>query len=134
MNEEKLEEILNKIGRENVPPNAALIAERVSQNFSTVLKIPQPRQSFFGPLRLIAAAAVIVLVFAAGRWSKSLPQGHPSPAITAYAQMNSQNNTDSFWRQRAIAAMQSRLTVQTNISYTEKFNAYKKYLKEKYND
>ena len=70
MNEEKLKQILKKIGRTDVPPNAAMIAERASRNFSAVLKIPQPKQSFFSPLRLIAAAAVIVLAFTAGRLSK----------------------------------------------------------------
>jgi hypothetical protein len=131
MSEEKLKQILKEIGRTDVPPEAALIAGRVSRNFDAALKIARPKQWIFTPARFVAAAAVVILVFVTGRWSKSLPQVQPSDEIAAYAQRALQNNPDSFWRQKAIAAMQSKPTVQTNLSYTEKLNDYKRYLKEK---
>jgi hypothetical protein len=136
MNEEKLEQILNKMGRADIPPNAALIAERASRNFDTALKIVKPRQWFFTPVRLMAAAAVMILVFAAGRWSKP-PQAQPSsPDLSAYATSlmthpSVQQDKDSFWRQKALAAMKPRPYAQNGLSQTTLLNAYKQHLKEK---
>ncbi len=133
MNEEKLEQILNKIGRTDVPPNVALIAERASRNFDAALKIAQPKQWFFTPGRLIAAAAVIILVFAAGRWSKEISPAPSSKAVYAGAPSAytiSKKNPDSFWQQKATTVRQLRPAVQTNISYTEMLNVYKQYLKK----
>ncbi|MGA2070465.1 MAG: hypothetical protein ABSG97_03875 [Sedimentisphaerales bacterium] len=130
MNEEKLKQILNEIGRTDIPPSAALIAERASRNISAVLKIEQPKHRFITAARFVAAAALVVLAFytglSVGRHAKPLPL---TENIVAYKTSNA--NADSFWQQKAIAAMQSRPTVQTDISYTEKLNAYKQYLKEK---
>jgi len=137
MNEEKLKQILNKIGQADVPPNAALIAERASRNFDSALKIAQPKQWFFTPLRLLAAAAVMILVFAAGRWSKPLPPTSSLPEVASYAQPVSAypavgKNPDSFWQQKAQAAMQPRPHAQTSFNRTELINTYKQYLKEKH--
>jgi hypothetical protein len=139
MNEEKLKQILNKIGQADVPPNATLIAERASRNFDSALKIAQPKQWFFTPVRLIAAAAVVIFVFAAGRWSKSIPQASPSPEVASYAQPVSAypavgKNPESFWQQKALAAMQPRPYAQTSFTNIEMLNAYKQYLKEKHYD
>jgi hypothetical protein len=139
MNEKKLKQILNKIGQADVPPNIALIAERASRNFDAALKIAQPKQWFFTPFRLIAAAAVIILVFAAGRWSKSIPQASPSPEVAVYTKPIStypavDKNTESFWQQKALVAMQPRPYTQNQLSQTALLNIYKQYLKEKYND
>ena len=139
MNEEKLKQILNKIGQAGVPPNATLIAERASRNFDSALKIAQPKQWFFTPLRLLAAAAVMILVFAAGRWSKPLPPTSPLPEVASYAQPVSaypavDKNPESFWRQKALAAMQPRPYAQNELSQTALLNFYKQHLKEKYND
>ena len=131
MNEEKLKQILNKIGQADVPPNATLIAERASRNFDSALKIAQPKQWFFTPLRLLAAAAVMILVFAAGRWSKSIPQASPSPEIIVAAGTYN-GNSDSFWQQKALAAMQPRPYSQNELSQTALLNIYKQYLKEKH--
>jgi hypothetical protein len=135
MNEEKLKQILSKIGQADVPPNAALIAERVSRNFDAALKIAQPRQLLFTPLRLIAAAAVVIFAFAIGRWSGPLRQASQSPGVASYAQPVSvypavQKNPESFWQQKAMAAMQPRRYVQTSFNRTELANAYKQYLRE----
>ena len=137
MNEEKLKQILNKIGQADVPPNATLIAERASRNFDSALEIAQPKQWFFTPVRLIAAAAVVIFVFAAGRWSKSIPQASPSPEVASYTQPVSAypavgKNRDSFWQQKALAAMQPRPYSQNEISQTALLNVYKQYLKEKH--
>ena len=137
MNEEKLKQILNKIGQAVVPPNATLIAERASRNFDSALKIAQPKQWFFTPLRLLAAAAVMILVFAAGRWSKPLQPASSLPEVASYAQPASAypavyKNTESFWQQKALAAMQPRPYSQNEISQTALLNLYKQYLKEKH--
>jgi len=137
MNEEKLKQILNKIGQADVPPNAILIAERVSRNFDSALKIAQPKQWFFTPLRLLAAAAVMILVFAAGRWSKPLPPTSSLPEVASYTQPVSAypavgKKPDSFWQQKAQAAMQPRPHAQTSFNRTELINTYKQYLKEKH--
>jgi hypothetical protein len=109
MNEEKLKQILTRIGQTEVPPDIAMIAEKSSQNFSAVLKIPRTKQSFFTPLRLIAAAAVIIIAFSAGRWSK--PAASPvvstyNPGMTASVTVN--KNPEGFWQQKVVAAMQPR--------------------------
>ncbi|MGD1042305.1 MAG: hypothetical protein ABR913_04490 [Sedimentisphaerales bacterium] len=137
MNEEKLKQILNKIGQADVPPNATLIAERASRNFDSALKIAQPKQWFFTPLRLLAAAAVMILVFAAGRWSKPFPPTSSLPEVASYAQPVSaypavSKNPDSFWQQKALAAMQPRPYSQNELSQTALLNVYKQYLKEKH--
>ena len=135
MNEEKLKQILNKIGQTDVPPNVAMIAERASRNFDAALKIAQPKQLVLTPLRLIAAAAVIILAFAAGRWSNSIPQAPQSHEVTVYSKPIStypaiNKNSESFWQQKAIAAMQPRPYAQTSFNRTELAKAYKQYLKE----
>ena len=139
MNEEKLKQILNKIGQAGVPPNATLIAERASRNFDSALKIAQPKQWFFTSLRLLAAAAVMILVFAAGRWSKPIPQASPPPEVAVYTKPISTypavgKNPDSFWQQKAQAAMQPRPYAQTSFTNIEMLNAYKQYLREKHYD
>jgi citrate synthase len=135
MNEEKLKQILNKIAQADVPPNAALIVERASRNFDTALKISHLRQWYFTPVRLVAAAAVIVIAFAAGRWSKSEPQMSPSPEVS-YAQrislnMNVEKNGSSFWQQKALAAMQPRPYAHAQFDQSRLLNAYKQYLKDR---
>jgi hypothetical protein len=137
MNEEKLKQIQNKIGQADVPPNATLIAERASRNFDAALKIAQPKQWVFTPVRLIAAAAVVIFVFAAGRWSKPFPPTSSLPEVASYTQPASaypavDKNTESFWRQKALAAMQPRPYAQTSFTNIEMLNAYKQYLKEKH--
>ncbi|MGD0552753.1 MAG: hypothetical protein ABSB25_08885 [Sedimentisphaerales bacterium] len=139
MNEEKLKQILNKIGQADVPPNAILIAERASRNFDSALKIAQPKQWFFTPARLIAAAAVVIFAFAAGRWSMPLQRASPSPEVAVYTKSISTypavgKNPESFWQQKALAAMQPRPYTQDQTSQTALLNAYKQYLKEKHYD
>jgi hypothetical protein len=131
MNDEKLKQILNKIGQADVPPDISLLAGQVSRNFSAALQIPRPQYWFLTPVRLLAAAAVIVFAFALGRWSTPAP-----PPITVYAmqsptRLTAQSNNDSFWQQKAIVLVQSRPYAQ---STSELLNLYKQHLKEKQND
>ena len=135
MNEEKIERILNKIGQTDVPPNVALIAEKASRNFDLALKIAQPRQLVPTPVRLIAAAAMIIFAFAAGRWSTQMSPASQSSNITAYTEATSSypitgKNPNSFWRQKAITAMQPRPYAQTSFNGTELINAYKQHFKK----
>jgi len=140
MNEEKLKQILNKIGQTDVPPDIARIAGQNSQAFTAALNVLQspPHTGFFTGLRLIAAAAIVIFAFAIGRFSRPLPITSTSPAATLYASAifvsgTTNKNADSFWQQKAMAAMQSRPYVQSTTA-TNRFNAYKQYLKEKYNE
>jgi hypothetical protein len=139
MNEEKIERILEKIGQADVPPNVALIAERASRNFDAALKIAQPKQWFFTHVRLIAAAAVVIFAFTAGRWSTTITQPSPSPEVAVYTKSIStypavEKNPKSFWQQKAVAAMQPRPYAQTQFDQNRLLNAYKQYLKEKHYD
>ena len=145
MNEEKLKQILNKIGQSDVPPDVACIAEQTSQRFTAALNILQaqrpPLSTFFIGFRRIAVAAVILFTFAiglsVGRWSKP-PQMAPPPLdVAAYTSSilthpTEQENKNSFWRQKALAAMQPRPYAQTQFSQTALLNDYKQYLKEKH--
>jgi hypothetical protein len=142
MNEEKLTQILNKISQTEVPPDITCIAEQTSQSFTAALNVLQAqrpqRTRFFIGLRLLAAAAVILLVFAIGL---SVGQRF-TPPQTKLSSLNLigyalpvpthpvvQQTKESFWRQRALAAMQPRPYAQ---SATSLLNAYKQYLKEKH--
>jgi hypothetical protein len=147
MNEEKLIEILKNIGQTEVPPNIARIAEQTSQRFAAALNIPQAqrpeRTRFVIGLRRLAAAAVIIFAFAiglsVGRWSTppqtqlsslNLP-GYASPMLT---HPTVQQAKDSFWRQKALAAMQPRPYAQTRFDKTSLLVGYEQYLKEKHYD
>jgi hypothetical protein len=145
MNEEKLKQILNKIGQSDVPPDIARIAEQTSQRFTAALNILQAqrpqRTRFVIGLRLLAAAAVIVFAFAiglsVGRWSKPPQTQLSSLDLSAYASSlmthpTARQDKDSFWRQKALAAMQPRPYAQTQFSQTALLNGYKQYLKEKH--
>ena len=136
MNEEKIKQILTNLGQTDVPPNAALIAEQTSQRFAATLNILQAQQpplsTFFVGFKRIAVAASILLAFAiglsAGRWSKPTPSFNVAAyTSTTPAYMTTSKNTDGFWRQKALAAMQPR----PQFNQTALLNAYKQYLKEK---
>jgi hypothetical protein len=145
MNEGKLIQILNKIGQTEVPPNATLIAEQTSQSFTAALnalQVQRPQRTrFVIGLRLLAAAAVILLAFAIGLsvGQRSTPPqtqlsslnftGYTLPVSTHPA---AQQTKESFWRQKALAAMQPRPYTQTKFDKTSLLNAYKQYLKEKH--
>jgi hypothetical protein len=145
MNEEKLKQILNKIGQSDVPPDIARIAEQASQRFTAALNILQtqrpPLATFFIGFKRIAVAAVILFTFAVGlsvgRWSRPLqpaPLSHDVAAYTSSMLTHSteQENKNGFWRQKALAAMQPRPYAQTGFDKAGPLNGYKQYLKEKH--
>jgi hypothetical protein len=147
MNEEKLKQILNKIGQSNVPPNIVQIAEQTSQKFTAALNILQTqrpqRTRFVIGLRLLAAAAVVVLAFYVGLsvGQRSTPPqrelislelaGYASPMPT---HPTVQQAKDSFWRRKAVAAMQPRPYAQTRFDKKELLFGCNQYFKEKHYD
>lgn len=144
MNEEKLIEILKNIGQTEVPSNVTHIAEQTSQRFAAALDILQAqrpeRTRFIIGLRLLAAAAVVIFVFAiglsVGRWSTP-PQTQlsllnlPGYALTMPTHPAVQQ-ADGFWQQKALAAMQPRPYSQIQTTKINLLNAYRQYLKEKH--
>ena len=145
MNEEKLKQILNKIGQTNVPPEITSIAEQAPQRFTAALNILQaqrpPLATFFIGFKRTAVAAVILFTFAVGlsvgRWSKPPQTQLSSLDLSAYASSlmthpTARQDKDSFWRQKTLAAMQPRPYTQTQFSQTTSLNSYKQYLKEKH--
>ena len=145
MNEEKLKQILNKIGQSDVPPDITHIAEQTSQRFTAALNILQTQQpplaTFFIGFKQIAVAAVILFTFAVGlsvgRWSKPPQLVSPSLDVAAYTSSmlthpTEQENKNGFWRQKALAAMQPRPYAQTGFDKAVPLNGYKQYLKEKH--
>jgi hypothetical protein len=90
---------------------------------------------------LTIAAAILFafgIGFSIGRWSKP-PQSPPSLNIIDYTSVVSMYPTApkaeaSFWRRKALAAMQPRPYVQSYFDKTSLFNTYKQYLKEKHYD
>lgn len=92
--------------------------------------------------KLAVAAAIFIAFgtgFFTGRWSKP-PQSAPlSLDVTGYTSAvlvypTAQKTEDSFWRQKALAAVQPRPYAQTQNIKTSLLNTYKQYLKEKYYD
>jgi hypothetical protein len=145
MNEEKLKQILNKIGQTDVPPDVTGIAEQTSQRFTVALNILQaqrpPLATFFIGFKRIAVAAVILFTFAiglsVGRWSMPPQTAPPSLDVATYTSSilthpTEQENKNSFWRQKALAAMQPRPYAQTGFDKAGPLNDYKQYLKEKH--
>ena len=147
MNEEKIKQILNKIGQTGVPPEIAGLAEQASQRFAATLNILQAqrpqRTRFVTGLRLLAAAAVIVFAFAIGLsvGQRSTPPqtqlssldlaGYASPMPT---HPTVQQAKDSFWRQKTLAAMQPRPYAQMRFDKKGLPFGYNQYLKEKHYD
>jgi hypothetical protein len=136
MNEEKLEQILNRIGRISVPPDAAGIAEQNQQSFTAALPLLGHKSSLWVKgFKMSAIAACILSAFVIGRWLRP-PNMLPSSLDTAsYTQTTSllsetYNDSDDFWRQKAIAATQPRPYVQTRFTESDLINTYKQYLKE----
>ncbi len=139
MNEEKLKQILKKIGQADVPEDIIQIAEKTSRSFSDALNILQTqkrqRNKFVIGFRLLATAAVIAIAFVAGRLSKpQTPVKVLAYDSTTSAYATTGKNPESFWQQKILAAMKTRPYTHTQFNQTSLLNAYKQYLKEKHND
>jgi hypothetical protein len=92
--------------------------------------------------KLATAAAIFIafgIGFSTGRWSKPTQLAPPSSDVTGYTSAipvypTAPKAEDSFWRQKALAAMQPRPYAQTQTTKTSLLNTYKQYLKEKHYD
>ena len=91
----------------------------------------------------LALAAVIFIAFgigfSIGRWSKPPLLAPRSFDVTGYISAfpvypTNPKSEDSFWRRKALTAMQTRPYIQTKTIKTTLLNAYKQYLKEKDHD
>ncbi|MHC4110178.1 MAG: hypothetical protein ACYSUY_03835 [Planctomycetota bacterium] len=82
MKPENIEEILNKLGTEDVPADARQIAQEISKDFSETLK--QPKRYIFleyimkSPIKKLAAAAAIIIgvLVSINLWDKSIPTAY----------------------------------------------------------
>lgn len=92
------------------------------------------------PITKFAVAAAIFIIFgigfSVGRWSKPTRLALPSLDVTGYTSAvlvypTAPKAEDSFWRQKALAAIQPRPYAYAQFTKTELLNAYKQYLKEK---
>ena len=147
MDDGKIEKIMNTIGKETVPSEVYKMAEDISRDFSETLTGPEHHVWFAhiapGKIRRLAVAAVILFAFAigfsVGRLSKPaqpVPVGVEVIAGESAALMypSAAASEDSFWRQKALAAMQPRIYAWDRFSEISSLDAYKQYLKEKRND
>jgi hypothetical protein len=95
-----------------------------------------------GVMKLTVAAAILItfgIGFSIGRWSKPTQSASPSLNVTSYVSIVPAHPTaskaeDSFWRRKALAAIQPRPYIQTQTTKTTLLNAYKQYMKEKDHD
>jgi hypothetical protein len=152
--ENKVEDILRKLGGEEVPADAQRIAAETIKSFrkdveqggfeSTNLHGGR-RMLITGRFSGVAAAAIVFLAFligvGTGRWSKSgaIPAKSQSIDVSnlprvkrvAYAVEDAE---ESFWRAKAIASLRPKpyrgpKTYENKIGLWE---SYGKYMKEKY--
>lgn len=150
MKNRDIDDIMKNIGKDTVPPDVYKTAEDMSRDFSESLTESRQSEHHILFTRIaasritrLAAAAIILVVFGtgffAGRWSKAY---QPAPAGVEFAAGSSASSLyptaveseDSFWRQKALAAMQPRTYTQGRFSEISSLGAYKQYLKEKHYD
>jgi hypothetical protein len=89
--------------------------------------------------KLAVAAAIFIAFgfgFSIGRWAQPPQSEPPSFDVTAYTSITqlyptSPKTDDSFWRRKALAAMQPKPYGQIPTTKTSLLNVYKQYLKEK---
>jgi len=146
MKDEKLNEILEQLGGEELPEDMRKLAEEISRQSADVLNFP--RIPGFGRMRIspfsfAAAAAVIIFVFTIGFYagkqsspsqfqvsslnSSSYPEQYPEQTARKQSQ-------DGFWRRKALAVMQPKSCPQIKFSKVNILKAYRQYLQEKHND
>jgi hypothetical protein len=95
-----------------------------------------------GAMKLAIAAAIIIAFgvgFSVGQRSRTTQLATYSLDVASYTTAVSTHPTapkteDSFWRQKAVAAMQPRPYAQTRFDKTSLLVGNKQYLKEKYYD
>jgi len=89
-------------------------------------------------MKLAVAAAILITFgvgFFTGRWSKPVPPPHllNITGYTSAARVNPATTKaeNSFWQQKALAALQPRPYVQSHNTKVSLLDIYKQYLKEK---
>jgi hypothetical protein len=95
-----------------------------------------------GVVKIAVAAAILIafgIGFSVGRWSKPTRPARYSLDVTGYTSAISVYPTvpkaeDSFWRQKALAAVQPKPYIQNQFTKTNLIDAYKQYIKGKYYD
>jgi len=146
MSNEKLNEILGKLGSEKLPGDVHKFAEEISHRSVDVLSFP--RVSTFGPVRMslfrfAAAAAVIIFVFTFGFYVGK--QSSPSQFQVSQLKNGSyleqypgqtadEQKQDGFWRRKALAVMQPKSRSKIKLSKVDILQAYSQYFQEKHND
>jgi hypothetical protein len=149
MKDRDIDDIMKDIGKETVPPDVYKTAEEMSRDFSESLAESQQPEHHILFTRIatsritrLAAAAVILFVFTtgffAGRWSKAYQPGAAGVEVAAGSLASSMYpaaaaSEEDFWQQKARAMMQPGFYGQQRLSTRSLLDAYKQYLKEKYN-
>jgi hypothetical protein len=146
MHNEKLNEILERLGGEKPPEDVHKLAEEISRRSVDVLSFPQVStfgRKLISPLRFAAAAAVIIFVFTFGfyigkqsessQFQVSSLNSGGFPGQYPQQEINKQSE-DSFWRRKVLAVMQSKSRSQIKFSRVDILQAYRQYIQEKCND
>jgi hypothetical protein len=149
MKDKDIDDIMNDIGKETVPPDVYKMAEQMSRDFSESLAKSQQPQHHILFTRIatsmvwkMAAAAVFLLVFGtgflAGRWSGTSQPQTPRPGIVVVGSESSMYPSTApsegdFWQQKARAMVQPGRYGHEQSSAGSLLDAYKQHLKEKYN-
>lgn len=117
------------------------ISAALAESQKTESAVTQPniwRSITKGGVSKLAVAAAIFIAFGTGfftgRWSKPARLELHYLDVTGYTSVvpvypTVQKTEDSFWRQKALAAMQPKPYAQTQTTKTSLLNAYKQYLK-----
>lgn len=132
MNNDKLEQILKGLSAADVPAEVRILAEETGDNFTVALKLLQSQESLFSRRRIIgyalAAAAMVVLAFIGGFMAGVSGHGGPPPAHgSAVVQASDGDASQSFWRAKAIAIMESKPQLQGGRQSRNWMNAYRQY-------
>ena len=146
----RIEEILTRLGSEEIPDNVEETAGRIVEDFRRELEQEggryehRQRTSWMVPMRWfgrLAAAAVVFFAFfigmGVGRWSKpeqSQARGQERPVKIVQIAKAAVDEKEGFWRAKAIASLRTKpykgpKTYRKDIGLWE---SYGKYMKEKY--
>jgi hypothetical protein len=149
MKDRDIDDIMKDIGEETVPPEVYKTAEDMSRDFSESLVESQPSEHHILFTRIAAnritrlAAAAVILVafgigFSVGRWSRTYQPKTAGLEVVVIGPVSSMYSSaaaseEGFWQQKARAMMQPSPYGQRQLSTGSLLDAYKQYLKEKYN-
>jgi hypothetical protein len=149
MKDRDIDDIMKEIGKETVPLDVYKKAEEMSRDFSESLAKSQQAGHHILFTRIatsritrLAAAAVIVIAFgvgfSVGRWSRIYQPETAGPEVVVIGPASAMYSRtvaseDGFWQQKARTMMRPSHYGQRQLSTRSLLDAYKQYLKEKYN-